>query len=159
MNLFICPWIIFPGAFCYWKDLKMSRTIWRKGASEDIIKVQKVQKVCEMKNIGNSIKILREKMNIPQSLLAEFLGVDQFFVSRIEIGERNVTADMLEKLACLFGVPVDVIESGSAELTDVPAFEVADLTAEDLRSISDINRIAINSEHMTALLDPAKSLR
>ena len=60
-----------------------------------------------MKNIeliGNNLRILRENAGFNQQSIATFLGVDQSFISKIEKGERAVSAEMLEKLATLFGV-------------------------------------------------------
>lgn len=84
--------------------------------------------------------------------ISGFLGVDQSFVFQIEKGEGDFPADMLEKLACLLGVPIEAIETGSVDLSNLPDFEIANLTSEDLKAINDISRIAINSEHMAALL-------
>ena len=54
--------------------------------------------------IGNNIKILRDNMGFSQSTIARFLNVDQSLISKVEKGERSLSTDMLEKLACLFGI-------------------------------------------------------
>lgn len=103
--------------------------------------------------IGNNIKILRDNMGFSQSTIARFLNVDQSLISKVEKGERSLSTDMLEKLACLFGISIDAIESNSIETSNLSfAFRASDLSAEDLETISVINRIALNSEYMAELL-------
>ena len=105
--------------------------------------------------IGKNIKTLRVEMGLSQSNIASFLNVDQSLISKVEKGERILSADMLEKLACLFGVSVDAIEDRTIEAPSMSfAFKASDLSAEDLEAISSINRIALNSEYMAKLLKP-----
>ena len=65
--------------------------------------------------IGKNIKTLRVEMGLSQSNIASFLNVDQSLISKVEKGERILSADMLEKLACLFGVSIDAIEGSAIE--------------------------------------------
>lgn len=103
--------------------------------------------------IGNNIKTLREEIGFNQSTIAHFLNVDQSLISKIENGERDLSVDMLEKLACLFGVTVDAIEGSTIEKSNLSfAFRANDLSIEDLEAISAINRIALNCEYMAELL-------
>lgn len=103
--------------------------------------------------IGNNIKTLRDSMGFNQSTIARFLNVDQSLISKVEKGERSLSVDMLEKLACLFGVSINIIESSAIEASSLSvAFRASDLSLEDLEAISAINRIALNSEYMAELL-------
>lgn len=103
--------------------------------------------------IGNNIKTLRNGMGFNQSTVAHFLNVDQSLISKVEKGERNLSVDMLEKLACLFGVSIDAIESSNIEESSLTfAFRASDLSVEDMEAISAINRIALNSEYMAEML-------
>lgn len=103
--------------------------------------------------IGNNIKVLREGMGFNQSAIAHFLNVDQSLISKVEKGERSLSVDMLERLACMFGVSIDAIERNEIEASNLSlAFRASDLSAEDLEAISAINRIALNSEYMAELL-------
>ena len=43
-------------------------------------------------------------MGISQVEIANFLGVDQSLISKIEKGERSISSDMLDELSSLFGV-------------------------------------------------------
>lgn len=103
--------------------------------------------------IGTNIKMLRDEMGFTQSNLARFLNVDQSLISKVEKGERTLSSDMLEKLACLFGISVDDIENNTLESSSLSfAFRASELTTEDMEAISAINRIALNSEYMGELL-------
>ena len=103
--------------------------------------------------IGKNIKTLREEMGFNQANIAHFLNVDQSLISKIEKGERTLSSDMLEKLACLFGVNTTDIETKVLESSNLSlAFRANDLSSEDLEAISNINRIALNSEYMDILL-------
>lgn len=103
--------------------------------------------------IGRNIKVLREGMGLNQSNLAHFLNVDQSLISKVEKGERSLSSDMLEKLACLFGITIDDIEASALESSNLSfAFRASDLSVEDMEAISVINRIALNSEYMGMLL-------
>ena len=105
--------------------------------------------------IGKNIKTLRVEMGLSQSNIASFLNVDQSLISKVEKGERILSADMLEKLACLFGVSIDAIEGSAIEASSLSfAFRSSNLSAKDLETISAINRIALNSEYMAKLLKP-----
>ena len=67
--------------------------------------------MANVKLIGENIKTLRERMGLNQTSVARFLKVDQSFISKVEKGERTLSADMLEKLTCLFGVSINDMEN------------------------------------------------
>lgn len=109
------------------------------------------------KIISVSLRMLRDNAGYNQQSIAKFLGVDQSLISKIEKGERSISADMLDKLASLFGV------SSTAIVNDVVAtkplscaFRCSELSSSDLEAISAINKIALNSEFMSSLLEDKK---
>jgi len=108
-----------------------------------------------MENItGKNIKALREERGFNQINIASFLNVDQSLISKFEKGERNLSVDMLNKLACLFGVTAESLENSMLETSKLSfAYRAGDLTSEDMETISIINRIALNSEYMANLLE------
>ena len=103
-------------------------------------------------DINLKIKELREKNGYTQQNIADFLNVDQSLISKIEKGERSFTADMLNSLSSLFGVSVQSLLTDSNYTSTVCAFRVSNLTADDLKTISIINKIALNADFMTKLL-------
>ena len=62
--------------------------------------------------LGARLKELRVKNSITQSQLAEYLGVDQSYISKFESGQRQLSVLSLEKLANLFGLPVESLLEG-----------------------------------------------
>lgn len=110
-----------------------------------------------MKNcdiIGDNLRVLRENAGFNQQSIAAFLGVDQSLISKIEKGERTISADMLERLAVLYGVTASsVLQSGTAERTLSCAFRGSELGPDEMEAIHAVNRIALNSEFMRGLLE------
>lgn len=103
--------------------------------------------------VGNRIKEFRTKSGFTQTNIAEFLEVDQSFISKVEKGERTLTADMVEKLSVLFGIqPKDLIDGTDAQLLTY-AFRSSDITPDDMKTICAINRIALNSAFLDAILN------
>lgn len=103
--------------------------------------------------VGENIKRLRTNRGINQSVLADFLGVDQSLICKIEKGSRTLSADMLEKLAHLFGVTTASLEAENVpEETLSYAFRSNELSATDMQAICAINKIALNLEDMNRWL-------
>lgn len=106
---------------------------------------------------GKNIQALREKAGYTQSSLAKFLDVDQSLISKIEKGERTLTADYLEKLSELFGVTAEDLTSEVITPNNLSfAFRGSEFTVEEMNAIASINKIALNSEFMRKLLKEGK---
>jgi len=105
-------------------------------------------------DINIKIKELREKNGYTQKNIADFLNVDQSFVSKAENGERTFTSDMINRLASLFGIHISTLlsERNDAMTSTACAFRASDLTSDDLNTIALINQIAINANYMAELL-------
>ena len=107
--------------------------------------------------VGENIRALRANARFTQGNLAQFLGVDQSLVSKVEKGERSLSADMLEKLAALFGVAVEQIEIQPVAISKLSfAFKGSEFDVVEMEAISAINRIALNSEFMRVILKGAE---
>ena len=103
----------------------------------------------DWKALGGRLKELRVKNSITQSQLAEYLGVDQSYISKFESGQRQLSVLSLERLSHLFGLPVESLLEGEFHLEQIPfAMRARQLESEDLESIAVINRIALNLRDM-----------
>lgn len=108
----------------------------------------------EGSSIGGKLKELRVKAGFNQSVIAEYLRVDQSLVSKIEKGEREASTDILKKLAELFGCRVSAIINDDKDISCLNvAFRTNSMSGEDLNTIAVINRIALNLENMQRLLE------
>ena len=106
------------------------------------------------KTLGENIRILRENAGFTQGNLAQFLSVDQSMISKIEKGERSLSADMIERLAPLFGVTPEQMEEQNVTASKLSfAFRGSDLNLNEMEAIAAINKIALNSEFMHAILE------
>ncbi len=103
--------------------------------------------------IGENIRLLRENAGFTQSNLAEFIKVDQSYISKVEKGERALSADSLEKLSALFGFTAEQMETPVPTESKLSfAFRGSRFSVEEMNAISEINRIALNSEFMQVIL-------
>ena len=111
----------------------------------------------EQISIGEKIRQLREKSKISQKQIAEYLGVDQSRVSKIENNERKPSLELIEKISLLFSCSSDCYESkGGCESQLQLAFRAHEVNHEDFEAISAINRIVFNLRDMKKLLGGAK---
>ncbi len=105
-------------------------------------------------NIGIKVKTLREQSGFTQSNIANYLKVDQSFISMVESGKRALTSDMLDKLSALFGVQISAFVD--VDVTAKPltiALRTNEINEEDLEVIAAINKIALNCNFITQLLE------
>lgn len=104
-------------------------------------------------HIGNRIRELREQAHLRQSQVAAYLYVDQSYLSKIETGERAISVEQLERLAELYGCPLEVFENPNIKVSPIQfALRAKDVTIEDMNIIAEINHIAANSKYMANLL-------
>ncbi|MCR5478951.1 MAG: helix-turn-helix domain-containing protein [Ruminococcus sp.] len=105
-------------------------------------------------DINVIIKRLREHNGYTQKNIADYLNVDQSFISKVEKGDRAFTSDMVDKIAALFGVSVSSLVSKDFDKapSTVCSFRTSDLSSQDLQTIAVINKIAINADFMSGLL-------
>jgi transcriptional regulator with XRE-family HTH domain len=81
---------------------------------------------------GNVIKEIRKASKLSQEQVAQYLGIDQTTLAKIENGTRNLNTTLVEKLNNLFGC---------GELNFSKPKEI---TKEDLEAIADVNKIVLN---------------
>lgn len=94
---------------------------------------------------------LRKKAKLSQQQIADYLGVSQTDISRIESQERKITASQISKLAMLFGVSITDLQSNKNLLPMNIAFRASRISNDDLKTIAMIEKIATNSIFMEEL--------
>ena len=110
-----------------------------------------------MATIYEKLKMMRESAGLRQGQIAEYLGVTQTFISKVETGERNLTVDQLESVVNLYGYSLAAFEDMEQEAHPIKfAFRAQDVSQADLHVIADIGKIAINSRFMAKLLEGSK---
>jgi len=107
-----------------------------------------------MATVYEKLKMMREKAGLRQGQIADYLGVTQTFISKVETGERNLTVDQLESVVGLYGYSLAAFASMEQDVHPIQfAFRAQDVSQDDLRSIADIGKIAINSRFMAKILE------
>lgn len=102
---------------------------------------------------GKRFHELRVQSGLTQSQLAEYLNVDQSYISKCEKNERQFSIDILEKAANLFGCSLEYFTNTDSKYNPIPfSFRANRITAKDLESIAVINRITLNLRFMEGLL-------
>lgn len=77
-----------------------------------------------MDSLGDTLRNLREKNQLPLRTVAAFLDIDQAILSKIERGQRRASRDLVVKLAGYFKVPEkDLVV---AWLSDKLVYELVD---------------------------------
>lgn len=109
-----------------------------------------------MATIYEKLKLMREQSGLRQGQIAEYLGVTQTFISKVETGERNLTVDQLENLVNLYGYNLSTFTNAETSINPIQfAYRAQEVSQDDLKAIADIGKIAINSRFMTEILEGA----
>ena len=110
-----------------------------------------------MAAIDEKLKTMREKAGLRQGQIADYLGVTQTFISKVETGERNLTVDQLESVINLYGYSLAAFADMEQDAHPIQfAFRAQDVSQDDLRVIADIGKIAINSRLRAKTLGESK---
>ena len=109
-----------------------------------------------MKEVGQRLKQLREEHSYSQTQVAEYLGIDQSNLSKIERGERNFKLSSLNKLCALYNCSQDYILCRSDEYdksniafrtdgkVDLNVIAIANETMNDLKMLRKIKKMNEN---------------
>lgn len=110
-----------------------------------------------LKSVGERFSELRNRSGLTQSQIADYLNVDQSYISKYEKNERQFSVDILEKAAALFGCPIEYFTDETSEYEPMHiAYRAKSVTVEDLETIAAINKIALNLRYMEGLLEGGK---
>ena len=100
--------------------------------------------------IGRKLKNLREKSELTEVQLAEFLKVDHEVVSKVENGQASLDASLLEKLADLFCVEISTLIDADVNL-ELNIISFKNFSTKDLEAIANLNKIYKNIKFMTSI--------
>lgn len=102
----------------------------------------------------NRLKELRKNSKLTQEQMAQYLGVDQSMVTKLENGTRALNVSLIEKICSLFCCTEAYLFGEDDEFTPMTfAFRANCIQADDLESISAVNRIARNIRYMNELME------
>lgn len=102
---------------------------------------------------GKRFKALREQSGLTQGQIAEYLAVDQSYISKCEKSERQFSVDILERTGHLFGCSVDYFTNPESRYSPLPfTLRAGSIAADDLQTIAAVNKLALNLRLMESLL-------
>ncbi len=90
--------------------------------------------------MNRRLKKLREDNNYSQKQIAEFLDVDQSYISKIENGTRNVNEIVFDKLCLLYNCSPDYL-LGESNDYEPPKLAFRSDETVDLFAISKMNQV------------------
>lgn len=90
--------------------------------------------------MNRRLKKLREDYNYSQKQIAEFLDVDQSYISKIENGTRNVNEIVFDKLCLLYNCSPDYL-LGESNDYEPPKLAFRSDETVDLFAISKMNQV------------------
>lgn len=103
--------------------------------------------------VGEKFKKIREESGLTQGQIADYLKVNQSYISRYEKNERQLSVDLLEKLSNLFGCSIEYFTSDDSQYNPLPfALRASCITAEDLETVAVINKLALNLRSMENIM-------
>lgn len=107
----------------------------------------------EEKAMRTRLRELRKESKITQEQLAQFLGVDQSLITKLENGTRSLQSTMVDSICSLFGCTEEYLLGESDAYIPLNfAFRANRIGEEDLKSIAAVNRIAMNLRYMNTLM-------
>ena len=99
------------------------------------------------------LKAIRKENKLTQGMLADYLGVDQSYITKIESGERPVTTDILGKLASLYGCDTEMLLDEDSDIRPLRlAFRTKQNVKGTLQVLAAVNQIALNLRDLEIIL-------
>jgi transcriptional regulator with XRE-family HTH domain len=96
---------------------------------------------------GQIIKAYREKMQLSQEAVAEFLKIKREVLSYYETESRETPLEVFEKLSDLFGIGLDEFfeeDENQIKANVAFAFRANAILPEDLNAIADFRKVVKN---------------
>lgn len=110
-----------------------------------------------MRDTGTRFKEIRDRLNLTQCQVAEYMGVDRSLIARFEKGERSIGVAPLERACRLFGCDMGVLLGEDKFEPIAIAYRAKDLKNEDLDAIAKVQKIALNLRTLKKLAEKGVS--
>lgn len=107
-------------------------------------------------NLNKRFVDLRKKIGLSQKQAAEYLEIDQSYVSKIENGERVLTLDIAEKMCNLIGYDVSYFYGNDDKDSLNVSFRTNTLDVDDLKALARVNEIAMKLKEMKKMSQEIK---
>ena len=107
------------------------------------------RKTLQVRQIGRRLEQARIEANLSQQELADKVGVDRSTISLYESGKRSIGLDVLDRLSCVLGKPLEYflgIDTGLSEDEAELLYMYRALSERNKRLIRDIIRIHYDEE-------------
>lgn len=108
-----------------------------------------------MKTNSESIRLqqIRTESKLTQMQLAQYLGIDQTTVTKLEKGTRKLNVSMIEKICNLFGCSESFLLGEDDDFIPLNfSFRSNNIQTEDLESIAAVNKIVMNIRFMNKIM-------
>ncbi|HLS53104.1 MAG TPA: helix-turn-helix transcriptional regulator [Tissierellaceae bacterium] len=76
-------------------------------------RIDPIESSLDLINIGQRIRIEREKLGITRERFAEIVNLSPFYIGQIERGERSMSLDTLDKISKALKISLDYIITGN----------------------------------------------
>lgn len=93
-----------------------------------------------MEDIGARLKRLREENNYSQEQVANYLEIDQSYISKIEKGKRNMNEVIFDKLCLLYNCSPNYL-LGKSDEYESPKLAFRSDETVDLFTIAKMNQV------------------
>jgi len=110
------------------------------------------------RKIGQRLQSLRKQRGFTQEQVAKYLGITQNQLSYYENGKREISVDLLLKLARLYGCDYNYLLGDEDSLNDQVAinFRANEISDEDLEVIAFANQFIENMDMMLSKVEEIK---
>lgn len=103
--------------------------------------------------MNTRLKKLREDSHLTQSQMANYLGVDQSMITKLENGSRKLNITLIDKICSLFGCTEEYLFGENDSYIPLNfAFRANGIQGDDLEGIAAVNKIAMNIHFMNELI-------
>lgn len=105
--------------------------------------------------VAQNLKVLREANRFTQEDVANYLGITRSAYSNYESGIRDISLELLEKIADLFGCELDAFFENDVKVLEnilMCSFRVDQLSCNDLKQVARFKQVVLSYMKINRLL-------